>query len=185
MNPPATSHSALLGASRAIAVQSGVQAITIRAVAERCGVAVGSVYHYFPSKLELVSCTVANIWSDIFHAAGPCGPFDDFLACVRWLFQSIQAGSARYPGFLTGHATAFSGEERSAGRAAMAERTDHVRQGLLQALERDGRVCPHRFDRDFTREDLAEFVLGDLLSLLTRGAQDCEVLCQVIARTIY
>lgn len=185
MNPPATTHQELLAASRAIAAQSGIQAITIRAVADRCGVAVGSVYHYFPSKVELLARTVEDIWGEILHAAGPCGPFDDFLQCIRWLFQGIQVGSTRYPGFLAGHAAAFIGGERTVGRVAMAGRMAHVRQGLLQALEGDGKVCAQRFDDAFTRRDLVEFVLGDLLALLTRGAQDCDTLCQVIARVIY
>ena len=70
MNTFITSREAILAASRKIATEQGLQAINIRAVAQNCGVAVGSVYYYFPSKADLVAATVEDVWKSIFHMAG-------------------------------------------------------------------------------------------------------------------
>lgn len=36
--------------------ESGYEAVTIRSVARACGVGVGTVYNYFPSKEVLIDC---------------------------------------------------------------------------------------------------------------------------------
>ena len=45
-----TSKEDLLAAAVAIAEHDGVAALSIRRLAEECGVGVGTVYNYFPAK---------------------------------------------------------------------------------------------------------------------------------------
>ncbi len=54
-------HDAILAAVRAIAAEGGMAAVQIAAVAERAGVAAGTVYRYFPSKTELVAMLVDTL----------------------------------------------------------------------------------------------------------------------------
>lgn len=69
MNKVITSREELLAASKSIAAGQGLAALNMRAVAAAANVAVGSVYNYFPSKAELVTATVQDIWRGIFHDA--------------------------------------------------------------------------------------------------------------------
>jgi AcrR family transcriptional regulator len=55
----AARHEAILAAARDAAEEGGMAAVQIAAVAERAGVAAGTIYRYFPSKTELVSALVA------------------------------------------------------------------------------------------------------------------------------
>src|SRR3569833_1272152 len=48
----------ILQAAAALASRGGVEAMQMRAVAERAGVALGTLYRYFPSKLDLVVAVV-------------------------------------------------------------------------------------------------------------------------------
>jgi AcrR family transcriptional regulator len=50
----AARHDAILAAARALAAESGLAAVQIAAVAERAGIAAGTVYRYFASKGALV-----------------------------------------------------------------------------------------------------------------------------------
>ncbi len=52
---------AILGAARAAAVEGGMAAVHIAPVAERAGIAAGTVYRYFPGKTDLVAELVAAI----------------------------------------------------------------------------------------------------------------------------
>lgn len=54
-------HAALLTAARQIAAEQGLDAVQIAPVAERAGVAAGTVYRYFESKGALVGLLVADI----------------------------------------------------------------------------------------------------------------------------
>jgi len=52
---------AILAAARALAAEHGMGAVQIAAVAERAGIAAGTVYRYFPSKTDLVAELVAAV----------------------------------------------------------------------------------------------------------------------------
>jgi len=52
---------AILDAASAIARESGMTAVQIAEVASRAGIAVGTVYRYFPSKTALVSALVKTV----------------------------------------------------------------------------------------------------------------------------
>ena len=55
----AARHGAIMGSARALAAESGMGAVQIAAVAERAGIAAGTVYRYFPAKTELIAALVA------------------------------------------------------------------------------------------------------------------------------
>jgi AcrR family transcriptional regulator len=54
----AARHQAIVAAARAVTTEGGMAALQIAAVAERAGIATGTVYRYFPSKAELVTALV-------------------------------------------------------------------------------------------------------------------------------
>jgi AcrR family transcriptional regulator len=55
----AARHGAIIAAARALAAEAGMGAVQIAAVAERAGIASGTMYRYFPSKTELIAALVA------------------------------------------------------------------------------------------------------------------------------
>jgi len=54
-------HDAIVDAARDAATEGGMAAIQIVPVAERAGVAAGTVYRYFPGKVELVGALVESV----------------------------------------------------------------------------------------------------------------------------
>jgi AcrR family transcriptional regulator len=54
-------HDAILAAAAALVAEAGINAVQIAPVAERAGIAAGTVYRYFPSKTELVAALVADV----------------------------------------------------------------------------------------------------------------------------
>lgn len=57
----AARHDAIIIAARAIAAEAGMAAVQIAPVAERAGIAAGTVYRYFPAKTDLVAALVAAV----------------------------------------------------------------------------------------------------------------------------
>jgi AcrR family transcriptional regulator len=57
----AARHDAIIAAARGIAAEAGMNAVQIVPVAERAGIAAGTVYRYFPSKTELVGALAADV----------------------------------------------------------------------------------------------------------------------------
>jgi AcrR family transcriptional regulator len=54
----AARHDAIVAAAGALAAEAGINAVQIAPVAERAGIAAGTVYRYFPSKTDLVGALV-------------------------------------------------------------------------------------------------------------------------------
>jgi AcrR family transcriptional regulator len=54
----AARHDAIVAAARGLAADAGMSAVQIAPVAERAGIAAGTVYRYFPSKTDLVGALV-------------------------------------------------------------------------------------------------------------------------------
>ncbi|WP_458862863.1 TetR/AcrR family transcriptional regulator [Acidaminobacterium chupaoyuni] len=182
MNHAATSEEALLRASLKFASEEGLKSLNIRSIAKECGVSVGCVYRYFPSKAALISATVGKIWESIFQLTKGSRQPSGFCESVRWVFSCIRNGCAEYPSFFRQHTAAFGQAEKSDGRRAMNHYFDHIRQTLLGALEADPAFPPQLFDETFTRERFVGFVFDHLLSLGLRGAADCEFLICVIQK---
>jgi AcrR family transcriptional regulator len=57
----AARHDAIVAAACGVAAEGGMAAVQIAPVAERAGIATGTVYRYFPSKSELVAALVAAL----------------------------------------------------------------------------------------------------------------------------
>jgi AcrR family transcriptional regulator len=57
----AARHDAIIAAAREAASEGGMAAVQIAPVAERAGIAAGTVYRYFPAKTDLVDALVAAV----------------------------------------------------------------------------------------------------------------------------
>ena len=60
----AARHAAIIAAAREAANEGGMAAVQIAPVAQRAGIAAGTVYRYFPGKTDLVAALLAEISAD-------------------------------------------------------------------------------------------------------------------------
>ena len=86
MNTVVTSREDILQHSRQLIQRQGWGAVSIRTVAQACGVSVGSIYNYFGSKAELVGAVVESVWQEIFRLPQGTESFADTAARVSWLY---------------------------------------------------------------------------------------------------
>ena len=180
-----TSRDEILATCREVVSQEGLPALNMRRVAQGCGVALGSLYHYFPSKDDMVTATVESIWRDIFHMdqqeTAP-SPFPDY---VSWLFSCVREATEKYPDFFMAHSMNFASSAKDEARSTMMRCFSHMERGLLTSLAADSGVSPSAFSDTFTRGDFVGLVFSAFLSSLVRGDETCDVLTEVIRRTIY
>lgn len=185
INAAVTSKEAILRTCREIVSREGLSALNMRSVAEACHVALGSLYNYFSSKEDLLMATIESVWEDIFHMERQGERDLPFPEYVRWIFERVHSGAAQYPNFFTAHSISFASSAKSRARDTMNAYFDHMLQDMQHALRADGAVRRDLFTQDFTELAFAGFVLNNLLMLLAQGRADCEVLLEVIRRTLY
>lgn len=184
MNTVVTSREAILAVSKSIAATEGLNRINMRTVAACCKVAVGSVYNYFPSKAELLSATVEEIWKDIFDDTEECC-CASFTEAISWLFFRIHDGTNDYPAFFAAHTQAFDANARDKGRQVMGSYLTHRKHALLHTLRQDPAVRADVFSEKLTAEQFVDFVFSNILLLLSQHESSCQTLLELVRRILY
>ncbi|MGN0378336.1 MAG: TetR/AcrR family transcriptional regulator [Butyrivibrio sp.] len=185
MNLGATSKEAIMAACRHIVSEKGLKALNMRAVADKCHIALGTLYNYYSDKNDLVLATIESVWMDIFHMDGDYAPGLSFPDYVKHIFESVQHGVRKYPDFFMAHAVGIANSERSRAKNAMADYFNHMEAGMLKILDGDSDVNPHAFSQSFSKTDFVNFVIENILILLVREKRDCNALIEIIRKIIY
>ena len=185
MNKVVTSKEEIMDVSRRLVLEKGIVSLSMRAIAEACGVAVGSIYNYFPSKAELLSAAIGSVWEEIFRPFYEREAFGSFTECVSVLFGTIRDGNERYPGFFTVHALNFASSDRKKGKEAMTRYLSVLEGRLANALRQDENIREGVFGEIFSEEVFAGYVFELMLSIFLRKGQSCEALLEMIRQTIY
>ena len=185
MNTIVTSKEEILKTSRELMQRQGWSAVNVRSVAAACGVSVGSIYNYFSSKTELIGTIVESIWCEIFHRPEDEAAFQDIQVCIEWMYERMEYGCKRYPGFFVMHSLGFMQEDKPDGRRRMQQTQQHILDGLCTVLKRDAKIRPDAFDERFTAEKFAEVLFTLMLSTLQRQEHDPSVVLEIVRRTLY
>lgn len=185
MNKAVTSKEDILSVSKEMVAQCGIQAINMRNVAKECGVAVGSVYNYFPSKNDLIIAVIDVIWKEIIQGISDCTPSSGFVENVEKLFYGVKNGGEKYPFFFSIHSMSVAKSGKDKGRETMNQYFESVKADLLLSLQKDQRVKQEFFSEKCTQADFIEFVFSNLISLLIHNQDSCDLLTEVIKGAIY
>ena len=186
MNVAVTTKAEILRQCRELVAQKGLAALNMREVAQKCGVALGSLYNYFPSKTDLSLAVIESVWQDIFHTDG-CqeAASSSFPAYVEALFRGVGEGMRAYPRFFAAHSLSFASDEKGKARETMERYFAHMQGGLRRALDGDKGLRADAFEAGFSRDKLAQFTLSALVTLWLGQSPDCAVLTELLHRALY
>ncbi len=156
LNDPKNS---MLAEVEKLLAQGGFSAVTVRAVAQGCGVGVGTVYNYFPSKEALLAEYLLEDWRKcIASVSAAAAKAQDAEPVARSIYDAL----VHYAG---SHMTIF-GDKAAAQSFAGSFSQYH---GLL----RSQLAAPMKpfFQSDFA----AEFAAEALLTWSMAGKEFCEI----------
>jgi AcrR family transcriptional regulator len=179
------SKEAILSVGKETVSQSGINALNMRNIAQKCSISVGSVYNYFPSKGDLVIATIEAVWQEIIYDSKCCYTKLGFTENIYYLFKDIQKGSEKYPSFFSVHPMGLANMHKKMGREVMHQYFSYMKNGLLTALERDPNVKENVFSDTFTKSAFVEFIFSNMLTLLMNEKTSCDYVLEIVRRIIY
>lgn len=158
----------------------------MRTVAQKCGIALGTLYNYYADKNELLLATVGSVWEDIFHGGDCSGEeCESFPDHVEQLYRRIRSGLCEYPDFFTLHSISIANSVKGKAKGIMEQYLGHIKKGFSRVLEGDKNVKKSVFSADFSKERFEDFVFDNIMLNLARDRKDCRELTEIIRRVIY
>lgn len=185
MKKERTSQEALLSAALTLARSEGVSAVSMRRVASACGVALGTVYHYYPSKEALLIAVMERFWWDAFHggfSAGDEAP--DFLRAFADVWERAAAALRQFETSFLQQMYALDQRTRQQGKLRERQYFAHMEDGLTAILRADPSVSPSLWTPVFTPEQFVSLLVTAMLEQFRRGAFSPDFLLALIQTTI-
>ena len=132
--------------------EAGYSEMTIRSVAKACGVGVGTVYNYFPSKDDLLANYLLGDWNRCIAAIHAVGADADAPASVvRCIYDQLLAYSQR-------HQAIFRDAAAASGFAGSFSHYHAMLRTQLAAPVR--KFCDSDFAADFIAEALLTWTMA-------------------------
>lgn len=175
----------ILKESRDLVAEEGLDALSIRKLAKKCDLAVGTIYNYFSSKDDLMISTIESVWEDIFRIEDYDQDADDFLKYLSDIFTHLGLGIEKYPNFFTIHSLSFKSQSIGKAKDSMATYIEKLRENLIYILDRDPNIKKDAFDDDFTKDDLVEFIISTSLCFIVDNNYNKDLLLKIVKKTLY
>lgn len=127
----------VLVSALALAADGGYEAVQMRDVASRAGVALGTIYRYFPSKDALLAAAMVEWMEDLERRVTQRGPQGGTTAeRVYDVLRRAVATMERQPKLAEAVITALTSDDPAAG-AASSSTTDVMSRVMVQAFPDD------------------------------------------------
>lgn len=155
----------LLSEAKRQVTEYGYSTMTIRSVAKECGVGVGTVYNYFPSKDALLAAYMLEDWNKCVTAINTVSLYSDHpRPLARCICDQIRS-------FASLHRAVFQDEAAAAGFAGSHSKYHALlRSQLAQPL------------RKFCQSDFSAEFIGEALLTWTVAGKDFDELYSMIEK---
>lgn len=173
MNHRVTSREQILEQAMAISVRDGIGALSIRKLSRACGIAIGSVYNYFPNKEALTAAVSEVFWTSILEDQDKVYRrgmgFTDFL---EQYYRFLYAKLAKYD---KSWLIEMSG--RSSEKSALLL--------LHMVLKEDPKVNAAIWNMELNEASFCDYVLTNLMALLQAGENNCRFFLFLLEHLLY
>lgn len=160
--------------------------LSIRGVAAACGVSVGSIYNYFPTKSALVAEIVEMFWRESLHREMFIATSDEnFVAFCERLLEDLRATLEVFRREWLAKLMALDSESLGEIRRREEAAFVHIRKGLAVVIRNDRDIKLDALDGVAGADELATLVWGSIVSSLEHGDESCKALFALMHKALY
>ncbi len=184
MNNSHTTKDAIILKIREIVARDGLNALSIRGLANELNLSVGIIYYYFPSKDELIVEAIESVWEDIFQISDEIQNLS-FSAYMSKIFENIISGTKKYPNFFTLHTIMLQTDEKSRAKSMMHIYMNKLKNKMREVLDGDKTVKDSAFTDSFTEDDFISFIMSNIMSLILDPSYKKDFFIKLIDKILY
>lgn len=140
-NKAVISKDLILETAYKLVLESGPANLSIRNVAKACGVSVGSIYNYYPTKAMLVADAIGMFWRTSLHREMfMASSEEDFVTFCERLMHDLEHTLDAFRKSWGNELAALDSKSRKEVRKREEAAFDHIKRGLVVAIEHDRRI---------------------------------------------
>lgn len=184
---PATTRDSILDTAFDLAMAQGVGALDSRTIARECGVAVGTIYNYFPDIAALRTEVIGRFWRKALERADlrvDNGEGGGALSYCRRLSYALHESMEGFRTNWLRDLSTLDGRTRQRTRDAELNCFEAIKEGICLALENDERIS-QTVRAVLDEAALADFIWASMLDSIRRGLGDDNVLLNVLSLALY
>lgn len=169
------------------ACAEGISALDTRSIARECGVAVGTIYNYFPDMAALRTEVIQCFWLEALERANraACWAGEGSTLCYcRRLLESLGLSLAGFREYWLRDMPALDGRTRERTRDAEAACFRSIQASVQQVIEADDKILARARAR-LDEEALACFIWSSMLDSLRRGEASQMIVLDVLELALY
>lgn len=161
----------ILETAKSLAEIHGISNLNVRLVAKESGIALGTIYNYYPAKGELIAAVIADFWQTAFAGIDFAKVQSmDYLDSVEYIYFHLL-------GYLTGfrenwldQLALLSTNDKMIGRMKEQEYFEKIFRIIRRTLE-EGTDASSKFSPD-ELEKLSRFIFVNMMSMLKKQERD-------------
>ena len=171
----------LLKLSREIADKDGIEAVNIRLIAKKAGVAAGTVYNYFSGKDEILFALTEEYWKKALCEMKTEISAGTFWEQLQEIFFFLKERIDQSAGKLMGSL----GTMEISGQVRMASMQSELESFLVQRMEQDVNIRTDIWSETFTPKRFARFIMMNMLMLLKEETPNVSFFIEIVKRIVY
>ena len=171
-----------------LAKEQGLASVSVRSVAAACGVSIGSIYNYYPSKDSLIIDVVGVFWQEVIHGSPDLEPDCDNRGFVDFAERAASAMDEALSSFRSDwlpEIHALGMRARAEGKERESKSFEHMRQGLMRAYEKDAAIDRTRIEKEIDVEQLCSLVLKSIVGAFGASREDRTAFFSLLRAALY
>lgn len=185
INKQASQKEVIFSAAREIALEKGINKISIRSVALKSGVSIGTVYNYYETKGDILIDVIEDFWREAFENID-FKSLDDksFFDKLNEIYQHLDEYLRRFKENWLNQLYQLNAHEKEHGRKVEAEYYNRIYSGIVVLMDLDENISMKIRESGISKEKMAEFIFDNMLLILKKDNGDFEFFLKMLRRTI-
>ncbi|MDD2482230.1 MAG: TetR/AcrR family transcriptional regulator [Lutispora sp.] len=173
----------ILAEAKDIAIKQGMAKINIRSVAKNSGIAIGTVYNYFPSKGDLLAAVIEDFWDHAFkNVDWQSFEYSNFYDNLEKLYSILYVYLNKFKENWLEQLAFLNTHERVLGKKKQNEYFKKIRDKIIYLMDMDESLGQHAWTESVSKAKLAEFTFDNMLVMLRKGEKDMHFFIIVLKK---
>ena len=167
----------ILQEAKDIAYSEGLAKVSMRKIAVRCDIALGTIYNYYPMKTDIIFAIVEDFWNECFSDFDKIyNPKVDFFKQLEIFYFHILNYLEQFESHWLEDLTNLSSINKSEGKKREMQFMDNLIHMYVKLIENHkSEFNEEIFDR-FTDEEIAGFILDNFIVMLKKFEKKYDLL---------